>query len=82
MINCNIYGKTNNIRKYSITKENRKAFIGFLPIPITHNQIERKNKNFQLSVKQLFYKVIAKILNSLKLQYNNSIYIYINNQPK
>ena len=91
MTNCDIYGKTNrhpifltlgNIPLKRRNKPDGKAFIGFLPIPIAHNQVEQQDKNFQLFAKHLFHKAIATILSPLKSQYDNGFYIYINNQPK
>ena len=87
MTNCDIYGKTNrhpifltlgNIPLKRRNKPDGKAFIGFLPIPIAHNQVEQQDKNFQLFAKHLFHKAIATILSPLKSQYDNGFYIYIN----
>ncbi|CAB4477193.1 unnamed protein product [Rhizophagus irregularis] len=89
--NCDVYGKTSrhpifltlgNIPWKKRNKPEGKAFVGLLPIPIAHNQIEQKDKNFQLFTKYLFHKAIATILDPLKSQYDNGVYIYINNQPK
>ncbi|PKY31652.1 hypothetical protein RhiirB3_449360, partial [Rhizophagus irregularis] len=78
--NCDVYGKTSrhpifltlgNIPWKKRNKPEGKAFVGLLPIPIAHNQIEQKDKNFQLFTKYLFHKAIATILDPLKSQYDN-----------